>query len=72
MGGGRFGLRWGFPCFFSGKITYLIASWGKKFIQHVTPYRGVLLSVSCDVPPNLGRLVVTLIWHLNNHSAVSE
>lgn len=33
----------------------LTASQGQMFIQHITPYRGVLLSVSRHVQPNRGQ-----------------
>ncbi|KAK4816069.1 hypothetical protein QYF61_011077 [Mycteria americana] len=36
------------------------ASQGQKFIQHIAPYRGVLLSVSHDVQPDLSRLMISL------------
>lgn len=42
-----------------GSFLNLVASQGQNFIQRVTPYRSVLLSVSHDAQPSLGRLVVT-------------
>lgn len=41
-----------------GSFLNLAASQGQNFIQCVTPYRIVLLSLSNDAQPNLGRLVV--------------
>jgi len=68
--------------FFSWKITSegirlgsflnLTGSQGQKFVQHITTYRGVLLSVSRGVQPSVGRLVVALTQHLcvHRHSAM--
>lgn len=50
-----------------GSCLNLAASCGQKFMQHVTSYRGVWLSGSCDVQTNLGMLVAIQTWHFDIH-----
>lgn len=50
-----------------GSCLNLAASCKQKFMQHVTSYRGVWHSGSCDVQTNLDMLVTILTWHFNIH-----